>query len=343
MLEGGQGMTEALFFVGIGSLLTVGATTLVIATAVTLRDARKTVRLANYCIEYLREEQAHLLALLREELQIPKDEPDQEREWYPEAQRRAEQTNRERLLPRQEQMQLAEELEQERAKHLEAQQRARQEREGRERERRVRKDAERRIDQLKRELHQLQEVQRERSTVPVGSLGDLLETHGLSGEKPSPTHKARGTERPRPATSPETAAGEKVPPKGARPQLGVWMPHPDDGGDRVRASARREDASSDAPGKMFRKHYDKYLENYQGYVELAEKLYRARDNGEVPPGLEEREWEKRLRRVNEGIERTTARLDILEEHNPQLATDDRVSRRASLAQRHSKLERSERP
>lgn len=174
-------------------------------------------------------------------------------------------------------------------------------------------------------------------------MGDLLETHGLSGEKPSPTHKARGTERPRPATSPKTAAGEKVPPKGARPQLGVWMPHPDDGGDRVRASARREDASSDAPGKMFRKHYDKYLENYQGYVELAEKLYRARDNGEVPPGLEEREWEKRLRRVNEGIERTTARLDILEEHNPQLATDDRVSRRASLAQRHSKLERSERP
>jgi hypothetical protein len=38
------------------------------------------------------------------------------------------------------------------------------------------------------------------------------------------------------------------------------------------------------PVKMFRKHYDKYLENYQGYVELAERLYRARDNGEVPPG-----------------------------------------------------------
>ena len=91
------------------------------------------------------------------------------------------------------------------------------------------------------------------------------------------------------------------------------------------------------------KHYDKYLENYQGYVELAEKLYRARDNGEVPPGLEEREWEKWLHRVTEGIERTTARLDILEEHNPQLATDDRVSRRASLAQRHSKLARSGQP
>ena len=89
---------------------------------------------------------------------------------------------------------------------------------------------------------------------------------------------------------------------------------------------------------MFRKHYDKYLENYQGYVELAERLHRMRDNGEVTPGSrEEGDWEKRLRRVNEGIERTTARLDILEEHNPELATDDRISHRTSLARRHSEL------
>jgi hypothetical protein len=92
---------------------------------------------------------------------------------------------------------------------------------------------------------------------------------------------------------------------------------------------------------FFRKHYDKYLENYQGYVELAERLHRIRHSGELTPGSsEEREWEKRLRRVTEGIERTTARLDILEEHNPELATDDRVSYRASVARRHSKLGRS---
>ncbi len=156
---------------------------------------------------------------------------------------------------------------------------------------------------------------------------------------------ARGAKRTsRPANSPETKAQEpgEVPPK-EKPRLGVWMPHPDDGADRERSPAREAASAGDAPVRMFRKHYDKYLENYQGYVELAEKLYQARDNGEVPPGLEEREWEKRLRRVNEGIERTTVRLDILEEHNPQLATDDRVSRRASLAQRHSKLERSVQP
>ena len=94
---------------------------------------------------------------------------------------------------------------------------------------------------------------------------------------------------------------------------------------------------------MFRKHYDKYLENYQGYVELAERLYRMRDTGELPPGSRgEREWEEKLRRVNDGIERTIARLDILEQYNPELVADDRVSRRASVARRHSELKRNER-
>jgi hypothetical protein len=90
---------------------------------------------------------------------------------------------------------------------------------------------------------------------------------------------------------------------------------------------------------MFRRHYDKYLENYEGYVKLAERLYRMRDDAEMPPGsLAERQWEGRVRRVLDGIERTTARLDLLEEYNPELATDDRISRRASIAQSHSELE-----
>lgn len=35
---------------------------------------------------------------------------------------------------------------------------------------------------------------------------------------------------------------------------------------------------------MNHKHYDKFLKNYQGCLELCESLYRMRDNGEVPPG-----------------------------------------------------------
>jgi hypothetical protein len=119
----------------------------------------------------------------------------------------------------------------------------------------------------------------------------------------------------------------------------MWHPHPDDGAaSRGKPPAGRARAQSDAPLKTDHKHYDKYLENYQGYVELAEKLYQTRDNGEVQPGSPaEREWEKRMRRVNDGIERTTARLDILEEYNPELATDERISHRASIARRQSKL------
>ncbi len=119
----------------------------------------------------------------------------------------------------------------------------------------------------------------------------------------------------------------------------MWMPHPDDDVSRRIASPNRQEAyagSYAAPVKMFCKHYDKYLENYQGYVELVERLYRMRDSGEVPTSsLEERKWENNLRRVNDGIKRTTTRLDILEEHNPELATDDHVSQRASLARRYS--------
>jgi hypothetical protein len=94
---------------------------------------------------------------------------------------------------------------------------------------------------------------------------------------------------------------------------------------------------------MFRKHYDKYLENYRGYVELAEGLYRMRDAGEVPSGPAEREWEEKLRRVEGGIKRTTARLDILEGHNTELVADnERVSRRASVARRYSEIQRNRR-
>ena len=42
--------------------------------------------------------------------------------------------------------------------------------------------------------------------------------------------------------------------------------------------------------------------------------------------------------MTDGIQRTTARLDILESYNPELATDDRISRRAAIARDQRELE-----
>ena len=122
----------------------------------------------------------------------------------------------------------------------------------------------------------------------------------------------------------------------------MWHPHPDDDVSPRRASSGTAPAPADAPIEMFRRHYDKYLENYEGYVKLAQRIYLMLD--EAPPGsLSKREWEERLRRVKDGIERTTARLDILEQYNPELATDDRISHRADIARSYSELEESRGP
>jgi hypothetical protein len=289
-------MTEALLFVSVGALLTVGAATFTIA-ALTLRNARRYVELAEERMEYLREGQNRLLVLLLEERQSLKGE-----------------------------------LEQEREQRLEAQ----QEREGPEL--RTRRDAERRIDDLKREILELRTVPRNREVAQKSSSalleGLFEEMAGTREDKTLPTEETQRTGRtPRPAGSPEN------PPEDKRPRLAVWHPHPDDDVNPSRGG--QEAGPSAAPVEMFRSHYDKYLENYEGYVKLAERIYQTRGNAESAHGsLGEREWEERLRRVNDGIKRTTARLDILEEYNPELATDDRISRRAGIARNHSELERS---
>jgi hypothetical protein len=225
-----------------------------------------------------------------------------------------------------------------------------QEREGREQERHARRNAERRIAYLEREIQGLREARREvpreiSPPVPVRSSEDVLETGRLSREKPLPTRKAREAGRTlRPESFPETSPpweSTEGSPKNKRSRRGVWMPHPDDDTGQGEAPTERDRTRSDAPVKMFRKHYDKYLENYEGYVKLAERIYKSQDDAAMVPGsLAQREWEERLRRVNDGIKRTTARLDILEEYNPELATDDRISRRANIALSHSELERS---
>src|SRR5215210_3616260 len=234
-------MAKALRFVSTGSLLTFSAATLV-AAALTLKNARRYVDLAEARMGCLREEQARLLAFVREEHQTLKEEAKRERKQRLEAQQETERLSREFLQLRQKQEQLAEELERERAKYLEdrqqARQQARQEREERERERR---SAERKIDQLKREIQELREIQQDREIrrvssppVPAGLPENLSETRERPAEEPSPTERVvrrAGRTPPRPASSLETRASEpsKVPPKNEKGHLGVRMPHPEDG------------------------------------------------------------------------------------------------------------------
>jgi hypothetical protein len=316
-------MAEALLLVSVGSLLLTSAATLVVA-ALTLNSARRYAELAELRMEYLREEQARLLMSLREERQGSREKTRQTPEQHLEAQRWAEQASRERL-PLQ-QGPLTGELEQGRGQRLEARQ-----------ELRTRRDVERRVDELKRELQELRGVQQDReverenpSPISDGPLGDMLETRKPLGEETLSTEVAQRVRRtPRPASPPKASEPADKPPRDKKPRLAVWYPHPDDD-----VSPGQSRTPSAAPVEMFRRHYDRYLENYEGYVKLAERIYRMRDAAEVLPGsLAECEWEERLRRVNDGIERTTARLDLLEEYNPELATDDRISRRASVARK----------
>ncbi len=324
----------------------VGAATLAIA-ALALWNARRYVELVEGRMERLRVEQARLLAALREEVWGLKEEWVREQEEQPGSQRQVERLSRECLQLRQEKAQLTEELERERVKREEVQQRVRQEREGRELERRARRDAERRIDRLTqepREAHQDRGVGREAPSPVLEETSESLPTRRESAKKkPPPAQRARETEKPpRPASAPKKATPDKAPPGDERPRLGRWVPHPDDSeAGKSWALAGQESMRSEDPVEMFRKHYDKYLDSYEGYLELIGMLYRMRHDGETKSdSLEEREWENRLRRANDGIKRTTVRLDTLEEYNPELATDDRVSRRAGLARRHSELERS---
>ena len=295
-------------------------------------------------MERLRAEQARLLASLREELRGLKEEWVREQEKHPDSQQRADRLSRECLQLRQEKSRLTEELERERVKREEVQQRVRQEREGRELERRARRDAERRIDRLNREHTKVhQEDGREASSIVLEGSSEELP---MALDPPeTPLRRARETEKPpQPPGPSEKAAPQssKVQPGDKRPRLGRWIPHPDDSNaGKEWTPTGQERAQSEDPVEMFRKHYDKYLDSYEGYLELIGMLYRMRHGGDTKPdSLEEREWENRLRRASDGIKRTTVRLDTLEEYNPELATDDRVSRRAGLARRHSELERT---
>ena len=211
-----------------------------------------------------------------------------------------------------------------------------------ERQRRAHWDAERTIDRLKQELEELREARRGNPLPAAASLStNRRGTYGFAGMETSPNRNAREGESTTPASFLETSARKKPAddsPENTKPRLGVRHPHPDDAITGSKPPPEQTRPRLAAPVDVFRKHYDKYLENYRGYVELAEHLGRMRDEGAMQPGsFEEHHWEERLRRVNDGIKRTIARLDILEGQNPDLAADDRVSRRAIIARRHSEL------
>lgn len=176
------------------------------------------------------------------------------------------------------------------------------------------------------------------------SLGRLRDEE-LSGSRPpkEPDGRPRGTQgRRSPSATDEEhrrqrQSDQAAPrPKDEAPLLGVQVPHPDDD-----VPGR---GWNNSPARFFQKCYDRYLEHYEGYVRLAERLHSMRDEASAD-ALERREWEDKLRRAYDAIERTTQRLDVLEEHYPELATDsDRISSRIGTARLHAGLaERFGRP
>ena len=135
-----------------------------------------------------------------------------------------------------------------------------------------------------------------------------------------------------------TPKADPARPKDGAPRLGFQVPHPDDD-----VPGR---GWNNSPARFFQKCYDRYLEHYEGYVRLAERLHQRCDEAHAAPGtLERREWEDKIRRAYDAIERTTQRLDMLEERYPELATDnDRISSRIGTARLHASLtERFSRP
>lgn len=294
-------MTGALLF-GISVLLAVSIATLVVAV-LALRTAREYVDLAEERLERLLETQSLLLLLLRE-----KRRPTREDE--------AEHEDRAPVL-----------------------QGAVRGRAGRRGEPRARREAGRKIDAVKREILESREAGQERTPQPSAKPPEDAAASPPREEGP-PSKPPEEARRPRPANFPETRAVKpaRAIPEPKAPVRAVGYPHPDDDVPREKA-APGTPSSPDAPIEMFRKHYDRYLENYEGYVKLAERIHRMRDAAGAPPGSpERREQEEKLRRVADGIKRTITRLDILEGYNPGLATDDRISRRARIARSHAKLE-----
>ena len=204
----------------------------------------------------------------------------------------------------------------------------------------TRRGAGRSIERTKRELLAVRHAPQARregraDDPPTGDAPKSREDR--EGSQPE---KALRTKKPdRPAGLPETrSSGPHKTGAGAPQPRAVKRPHPDDDVKPGSTLAEQVRAAGGSRVQMFRVFYDRYLDNYEGYVKLAERVHQARTDEEKVPGTRsEREWRERLRRATEGIERTAERLDILEHSNPELASDDRVSRRAAIARVYARF------
>ena len=262
-----EGLSATLVYVGIGSVLATGVGILIVAMLF-LRTARRYVDLAEERLELLRESEALLLKVARQQSHAMEEES---REPEPERRERVPEVIGHTLARR------AGEA----------------------------SPGSRRPETLDR---------------------PLPEAPGIRRPVPSARHEEQGREKTPKASDP---GGATARPKDGKPLLGVRVAHPDD-------DVTRRDWNSSAT-KFFQKCYDRYLEHYEGYVRLAGRIHQMQD--ETSPGtLGRREWEEKLRRAYDAIETTTHRLDILEEHYPELATDsDRISSRISTARLHAGL------
>ena len=280
-------------------LLVVGSVTLTIAVFV-LQRARGYIELAEDRLERLREGQERLFSFLREERRLRNNGSAQEEGFAPEAQQFSEE-----------------------------------------------RDAKLKIERLEEEIRELHAAR-------ADNLLQRSDSHSSENRYKGPAKNVGVLTQKKPAARefqgnpkiPSTAKHHEPAPTGRAKEtqqgagLAVRHAHPDDDVSLRREQAKQDGSQGGTPVKIFREHYHRYLENYEGYVKLAERLYKMRDDGEVPAGSPaEREWEERLRRLSDGIRRTTARLDILEQYNPELASDERVSHRAEIAQSYSEVEK----
>ncbi len=256
-------------YVGIGSGLAVGVALLVVAI-VFLRTARRYVDLAEERLELLRESEALLLEVVRQQGQVSEE-------------------SRQRVPERSE-----------------------------------------RIPEVVG--HPLGQRPREESLGNLPSseeaYRDVREAPGIRWQVTSAEDAEHRRERTTKAGAPGAASSRPI--DGA-PLLGVKVPHPDDD---VTPRSRNGSVAN-----FFQKRYDLYLEQYERHVRLAERIHRMRDEAQESPGTPQtREWEDKLRRAYDAIDRTTQRLDLLEHHYPELATDGgRLSHRLDLSRLQAEL------
>ncbi len=120
----------------------------------------------------------------------------------------------------------------------------------------------------------------------------------------------------------------------------IAYPHPDDPNDEA-TPVREHPLGTKDRLERDREEYDKLLDHYRQNLDVLEQLYADwREHlraYEANPQLVDR-WHGNYKGISANIGDTARKLDLLESHNPELATDERVSRRTALARRQSELE-----